>query len=119
MGSFNVTMGVGHVDGGDLTDVSAMVDTGAAHSILPASLLAYLNVLPRRQDRYVLADGSEKEYGYGVARISIDSEEWPCPVIFGDEDVYLLGATTLEIFGLMVDPVGERLLPRTYRARPI
>ena len=54
-----------------------------------------------------------------MARFGIDGREWPCPVIFGPDDEYLLGATTLEIFNLMVDPVGQRLLPINHRARSI
>ena len=49
----------------------------------------------------------------------IDGIEWHCPVIFGPEDQYLLGATTLEIFNLMVDPVAGELIPRVLRARPL
>ena len=31
------------------------------------------------------------------------------PVIFGDEGVYLLGATTLEALGLILDPINRVL----------
>ena len=119
MSTFNKDIGVGHMDGGDLVPVSATVDTGASHSIFPASLLAELHIEPRRRETYTLADGNRREYGYGFARIAIDDWEFPCPVVFGDEDIYLLGATTLEIFGLMVDSTGEQLLRREYRARPL
>ena len=119
MGIFEVTVGVGHPGGGDLVPVSATVDTGAAHSMMPESLLRQLSMAPREQAGYALADGRVVEYGYGMARFGIDGREWPCPVIFGPDDEYLLGATTLEIFRLTVDPAGQRLLPAEYRARPI
>ena len=32
-------------------------------------------------------------------------------VVFGPEDVYLLGATTLETLLLVVDPINRRLIP--------
>ena len=35
----------------------------------------------------------------------------PCPVIFGREGRYLLGAATLENFDLAVDPVNQKLTP--------
>ena len=38
MGTFNVLIGVGHPSGGDLTEVLALADTGATHTVLPASL---------------------------------------------------------------------------------
>ena len=119
MGAFTITVGVGHPRGGDLAPVSAMVDTGAAHSMMPKSLLYRLRLEPSERFRYTLADGREVEYGYGMARFGIDGREWPCPVIFGPDDEYLLGATTLEIFNLMADPVGQRLLPVSHRARSI
>ena len=119
MGAFTVTIGIGNPGGGDLVPVAAMVDTGAAHSMMPESLLSRLRLEPSERFRYTLADGSEVEYGYGMARFGIDDREWPCPVIFGPDDEYLLGATTLEIFNLMADPVGQRLLPASYRARSI
>lgn len=120
MGIFRIAIGVGNPAGGDLTSIPmALVDTGAAHTMLPESLLSYVHVAPRERIRWSLADGSSKELGYGMARISIDDREWPCPVIFGPEDEYLVGATTLEIFGLVVDPIGQKLVPRTYEARSI
>lgn len=119
MGVFEVTIAVGHPDGGDLAPVSATVDTGAGHTMLPASFLTSLSIEPKDNRHFAIADGSEVLFGYGIARIAIDDREWPCPVIFGPDDQYLLGATTLEIFGLAVDPVGGRLFPRQYRARAI
>lgn len=113
MGTFRVEIGVGHPHGGDFTPVSALVDTGATHSMMPQSLLVRLQLEPRRRRGFRMADGTRAEYGIGEARISIDGEEQTCPVIFGPEDRYLLGATTLEIFDLMVDPTtpNPRLVP--------
>ena len=70
-------------------------------------------------------DGNQIEYGVAMARIAIPDpsfphgRQWPCPVIFGPEDVHLLGATTLETFRLTIDPFYETLIPQQYRARPI
>ena len=39
-------------------------------------------------------------------------ETLTCPVVFGPPgSLYVLGATTLEIFGVDVDPVARRLRP--------
>ncbi|MDE2785853.1 MAG: retropepsin-like aspartic protease [Chloroflexota bacterium] len=111
MSMFKVDVGVGNMEGGDLAPVRPMVDTGAAHSMLPESLLTRLGIAPRRELSFILADGTPAIYGFGFARLSIDGEECPCPVIFGPEGNHLLGASTLEIFNLVVDPAGERLLP--------
>ena len=119
MGTFTVEIGIGHPAGGDLAPVSAMVNTGSIHSMVPESLLARLGVAAQERLTYSLADGREVEYGYGIARFAIDGREFPCPAIFGPDEEYLLGATTLEIFNLTVDPVKQLLLPAQYRARPI
>ncbi len=118
MGTFNVPLRVGHPAGGATEAVEAMVDTGATHTMLPGSLLAAVDVEPREYRRYVLRDGSEQVYGIGMALIALDNRDWPCPVVFGPDGQFLLGATTLEIFGLMVDPAGEELIPREIRVRP-
>ena len=119
MGTFSVNIGIGHPNGeGDLITVSAMVDTGATDTVAPASLLEWLHIEPIAQWTFYLADGSERLWDAGQARIAYGGQEWICPVIFGEEDQYLLGATTLEAFKLMVDPVGQQLVPVVHRSRP-
>ena len=119
MGTFSVAIGVGNLDRGPLTPVSAMVDTGAFNSMLPASLLKGLGLEPMEREVYTLADGSEVEYAVGMARIALDGREWHCPVVFGPENQYLLGTTTLNCFHLMVDPAGQQLVRRPMRGRPL
>lgn len=104
MGTFRVTIGVGHPHGGDFTPVSALVDTGATHSMMPESLLTALSLSPTERKRFRMANGDRVEYGIGEARLRIEDSERTSAVIFGPEGRYLLGATTLEIFDLMVDP---------------
>ena len=120
MGVFEVTLGVGGPGSGELTPVTAMVDTGSAHSMLPASLLTRLGLAPLERFAYELADGSWVEYDYGMARLGLNGNpERYCPVIFGPEEQYLVGATTLEFFNLLVDPVAGTLIRRVGKARPV
>ena len=91
MGVFEVAIAVGHPDGGDMAPVTAIVDTGADHTMLPVSLFAGLSIPETERTYWSLADGSEIELSYGIARIAIDEREYPCPVIFGPEEQYLLG----------------------------
>lgn len=119
MGTFAVEIGVGQLDGGPMTKVSALVDTGAFDSMLPASLLRRLGLEPTENETYTLADGSTVEYELGTARIGIGEREKYCQVVFGPEGQYLLGATTLEIFHLMVDPVDRQLVRKRMLGRPI
>ena len=119
VGVFDVPLGVGGTGEGELTYVSATVDTGAVHSMLPESLLLSMRVAPLERFTYTLADGSQVEYDFGMARLGLESHpDRYCPVIFGPENQYLVGATTLEFFNLMVDPVDSVLVRRIYRARP-
>ena len=112
-------MGVGRMGAAELTPVTALVDTGAAHSVMPDSLLAQHGIAPLEYRLFTIAGGSEVEYGYGMALFGIDGREFPCPVIFGAEGEFLLGATTLQIFNLMVDPSEERLVTKPLRGRSI
>ena len=111
MGRFQVDIGIGHPRGGDLIDVQAVVDTGATHTVLPQSLLDQLHVEPLDHRNVVMADGSIRNMGLGEARIAYGGMEWTCPVLFGVEGKFLLGATTLEICNLVVDPIHQRLTP--------
>lgn len=119
MGLFEVAVGLGKMGDGELTQVTALIDTGAAHSVMPESLLSRLGLAPMEYRPFTIADGSEVEYGYGMARFGIEGREFPCPVIFGAEGQLLLGATTLQIFNLMVDPSEGQLVTKPLRARSI
>ena len=79
MGAFSISIGLGHPHSGDLREVEAVVDTGAIDSMVPASLLEQLHVQPLWSIICVLADGSEREYGRGIARIAIEDGRSPLP----------------------------------------
>lgn len=104
MGTFYADIGVGHPLGGDFLPVTALVDTGSTHSVMPESLMASLSLAPMERRTYRIADGNFIQRDVGEARFRIDNRERTCTVIFGPEGQYLLGATTLEDFDLMVDP---------------
>ena len=113
MGAVFQKIEVGNLRGGAMVELDTVVDTGAADSVMPSGVLAELGIFPDEEISCTLADGSTVDWGYGSAMIRIDGRQWPCPVIFGPDDLesFLLGATTLEIFKLTVDPVNNRLSP--------
>jgi predicted aspartyl protease len=113
MGLIYQTIAVGNLQGGPMIELDAMVDTGAADSVLPSGVLEELGIIPYEQISCSLAGGSIVDWGYGSAMLQIDDRRRPCPVIFGpaDMETSLLGATTLEFFKLTVDPVNQRLAP--------
>ena len=129
MGTFDVDLWVGRYDAEnpipaeELKLVTPMVDTGATHTVLPSSVLNELGVAPFDEPIEVtFADGQRGVRRWGLARLVHECEgrryDVPCYVIFGDADVELMGATTLEAFGLVVDSVAEKLVPRVLYARP-
>lgn len=114
MGVFWQELKVGNPQGGDFAESQAMADTGAADSMFPASFLSALNLQPLASHTYVLADGSSLELPYGIALININGDVRPCPAVFGPSDDALLGATTLDIFKLLVDPNTGSLWPASH-----
>jgi clan AA aspartic protease len=112
MGTFTVTVEVGDPQGQRFESVQAMVDTGASDTMVPRSILTQLGIEAMERYEFQLADNTVVEYDVGETRLRIDGRERTVPVIFGPEGTPpLLGATTLEVFRLGVDPVGQRLIP--------
>ena len=107
---FEVTVGVASPGSSEFQDIEVVVDTGAAHSFLPASFLEGLGVPRTRTRAFELADGTRKTYDLGEARFRIEDREMNSPVVFGEEDISLLGATTLENFDLIADTTNLRLI---------
>ena len=92
--------------------VEVMVDSGATYTVLPESILERLGVVAHDARRFVLADGSRIERGFGRTWMRLDGREEISPVVFWDEGAQpRLGAVTLEIFSLGIDPVNGRLIP--------
>ena len=122
MGQVFVNIEVGHERGGEMVSVpDVLVDTGSAHTTLPATLMEGLHIEPVEAVDISLPGGRIVTWNIGQARIRLagHTREWTCPIYFCPEEEYLLGATTLEIFGLMVDPLEEGLVRKPVRARAI
>lgn len=110
MGSFVVPVEVANVVNKEFQTVEALVDTGASYSKLPASLLEGMAIEPTGEEAFVLADGEVRTYAVGYALFRYGGKERPSTVIFGGEEVFLLGAITLQELGLSVDAYNERLV---------
>ena len=92
--------------------VEFLVDSGAVYSLVPAKVLRKLGLRPYRKVTFTLADGTKIQRQVGDAYFEIDGHRGPAPVIFGERgDEPLLGMTTLESLGLVLDPFKRRLLP--------
>ena len=112
MGTFQVELEIGDPQGQHFESVDALVDSGATYTTLPESLLRKLGVAPLSSANFVLADGSGMERRIGQTWLRLRGEAFIVPVAFGPEATQpLVGAVTLEIFRLGIDPVRQRLIP--------
>ena len=87
-----------------------LVDTGTTDSMAPADKLEKIGVRKEGRMSYELADGTLKDYPFGLVRIEFRGETTAGRVIFGERGSEpLLGVTALESVGIMVDPVNKTL----------
>ena len=116
MGEFYWDIGVWSVDQERMETVSALVDTGASYSVFSRSMLERLGIRRLERVGFEQADGSVVELDVGMALLTIDGHDSACRVAFGDDDAApIIGANALQEFLLLIDPVAERLIPRTGR----
>ena len=111
MGTFTVPVLVGNPSSAARETVHALVDTGATFSVMPASMLRRLGIEPTRTRRLRLANGQVEERQTGMAFFEVQGIDGDVMVVFGPENLYLLGATTLEVLLLVVDPINKQLIP--------
>jgi hypothetical protein len=112
MGSLQIETTVGNTNRGAMERVAAIVDPQATYSMFPASLLTQLRVEVWEHNHWFDIDGTEAHYDFGVAHLELDGRQLPCSVIFGPEGRYVIGATTLQTFGLVLAADCDRLVPR-------
>jgi len=97
-------------DSGNFFEAIFLVDTGATDSMVPANELEKIGVRKEGKMSYELANGTVKEYPYGLVRIEFMGETTAGRVIFGESGCEpLLGVTALESVGIVVDPANKTL----------
>jgi len=120
MGTFSVTIQVGDLAGQNFVDQEALVDTGSSDTVLPRDLVEELGITVVDRFAYSLADETIVEHDVGEARVRLNGRERTTQVVFGPEGITpLLGATTLQLFHLGVDPLQEQLVPVTGLLKPL
>jgi clan AA aspartic protease len=104
---------------GDLSrrvEVEFTVDSGAGYSLVPRKILHSLGIEPHTTKRFYLANGESIVREMGIAVFEYAGERTAATVIFGEEgDAALVGATTLEGFGFVLDPFRRELRPMPMR----
>jgi clan AA aspartic protease len=111
MGLTYVTVSIKAVGKGNGTYESQfLVDTGATDSLIAGSELKKIGIQPVGKMAYEHADGTVKEYFFGLAQIEFMGEITAGRVIFGPDDCEpLLGVTAIESVGIVVDATNKTL----------
>ena len=113
MGITYVTVDVGNpADPSNLLSTDFMVDSGAVYTVAPTAMLEELGIEPISEQVFWLANGEKIIRKRGIAYFKYGDKVGGADVIFGQEgDSNLLGATTLESLGLVLDPFKRELKP--------
>ena len=112
MGTFTVPIQIGDLAGTQFIEVEALVDTGTTYTMLPMNIIAQIGIEEHGVRKFELADNRIVEYPVGYAQIRLEGQETLTQVVFAPEATSpLIGATTLQLLSLGVDPVNHRLIP--------
>ncbi len=112
MGAFKTTLRISDDAGRNGHEFEALVDTGAAYSMLPESTLRRIGIEPSDTMAVQYGDGRIDRRPIGQAQARVDGRSVVTIVIFGPDNAPpLLGAYTLQGLRLMVDSPNERLIP--------
>jgi clan AA aspartic protease len=111
-----MNMGLTFVEGivtgkkGKKATVKFLVDSGAVYSLLPEKDWKAIGLKAKRTMTFTLADGTEVKRAVSECHIAFPQGDGHTPVILGEPgDEPLLGAVTLEILGLVLDPFKRTL----------
>ena len=89
-----------------------LVDSGSTYTWVSSSLLRQLGIEPAERRRILTIEGKTVERGAAEILITLEGRTLHTLCLFGERgDLEVLGAYTLEGFGLTVDPVQRRLVP--------
>lgn len=98
--------------GGKQATARFLVDSGATYTLLPHKDWKAIGLSPKRSMSFTLADGGTIDRQVSECHISLPQGEGHTPVILGEPgDEPLLGAVTLEILGLVLNPFTRTLHP--------
>ncbi len=86
-----------------------LIDSGALYSVLPREELKGLGIKPTFYEESILANGEAVKWPVGNALFEYKKKTVAAPVVFGEKGIFLLGATTLEALGMVLDPIRREL----------
>jgi len=92
--------------------VTLLADSGSTYTWIAGARLRSLSVVPTERRRVVTIEGQVAERDAAEVLITLEGRTLHTICLFGDAgDLDVLGAYTLEGFGLGVDPVQRKLIP--------
>jgi predicted aspartyl protease len=111
-------MGITYIEGtirgeeGKERTLSFLVDSGASYTLIPNSVWQDLNLKPKREIEFILADGTKIKRKVSECYITLAMGEGHTPVVLGEKgDEAVIGIVTLEILGLIFNPLKRTLQP--------
>ena len=113
MGLIHVSVKVGNpANGRRAEEVRCLLDSGAIYSLVPRAVLQRLGIKPHSTREFALANGDVIHRRLATATFEYEGRRGDSMVIVGEPgDDPLLGTTTLDGFGLMLDPFRRELGP--------
>ena len=88
-----------------------LVDSGTGYSVIPADMLKRLGIKATSHEEFMLANGETFKKPVGNACFEYRGKVRAAPVVFGEKGTFLLGATTIEALGMILDPIRRELKP--------
>jgi predicted aspartyl protease len=89
-----------------------LIDSGAVYSLVPGKILDELGIETYRTVDFTMADGTKITRKVASGYFEYNGDGGPAPVVYGEiGDEPLLGVTTLESLGLVLNPFTRELYP--------
>jgi predicted aspartyl protease len=113
MGTFSVKMRVWNpAKPGDVEELDAYVDTGAAFSWISRDRLTRLGVVSSRRMGFRTIEGRLLERDMATVYVSTDKYSVPDVVVMAEVgEMEVMGAHTIEGLAMAADPVQKKLVP--------
>ena len=112
VGTFSVDFVIRNRATAQARELNGVVDTGASHTVIPATILDELGIEREQTRVFSFADGSRRELAIGWAEMDLQGQRGHVYVVFGpDSRKILIGAMALETFALAADAKYRRLIP--------
>jgi clan AA aspartic protease len=92
-------------------EVEALIDTGTNRLVISKDIVDALGLKPLFKVRAELVDGSVKEVDVVSVAVEIMGRRAPNYIVIVEKGEVCVGAETLEILGLAVNPVTGELYP--------